>query len=317
MPRYLTKEEFILKAQKVHGNKYSYGKAVYKNRKTKVKIFCRRHKEYFLQVPDKHLIGQGCPECGKLKSDESRKLTHEEFIRKAKKVHKNRYSYLSKYKGWDVKVKIKCSTHGVFEQIPNNHLRGQGCPKCAYLKMAKDQKWSFKKFLEKTRKVHRNSYSYEEAKYVNYHTKIKIFCYSCKKHFYQAPNHHLQGHGCPYCSSSNTENEVLELASKVFRLRFSKVRLPELQGLELDMYNPFKKLAFEYQGEGHYLRYANGKLFRKKEAVIATQKRDRKKKRLCKKLGVKLICIPCYEWWELKNNLEKRKYLKEKHDHSG
>ena len=29
------------------------------------------------------------------------------------------------------KVKIICSEHGVFEQKPNSHLNGNGCPHCA------------------------------------------------------------------------------------------------------------------------------------------------------------------------------------------
>lgn len=83
-----------------------------------------------------------------------------------------------------------------------------------------------------------------------------------------------------------------------------------MRGLELDAYNPYRKLAFEYQGEGHYLRYANEFGFLKRERVLAVRKRDQRKKRLCKKLGIKLVCIPCFEWYKLKTEKEKRKHLK-------
>lgn len=58
-------------------------------------------------------------------------LTTEEFIKKAKEVHGSKYDYsLVDYKNNQTKVKIICPIHGVFEQIPNNHVKGSGCLKC-------------------------------------------------------------------------------------------------------------------------------------------------------------------------------------------
>jgi hypothetical protein len=59
------------------------------------------------------------------------KLTQEEFIRKARKMHGDKYDYSKVvYKNWRAKIKIICKTHGEFLQIPNNHLRGNRCKKC-------------------------------------------------------------------------------------------------------------------------------------------------------------------------------------------
>ena len=58
----LTKEEFIEKANEVHGNKYDYHKVEYVNAKTKVTIICSEHGE-FLQMPNHHTNGAGCPKC--------------------------------------------------------------------------------------------------------------------------------------------------------------------------------------------------------------------------------------------------------------
>ena len=41
----MTTEEFILKAQAVHGDKYDYSKVEYVNNKTKVCIICPEHGE--------------------------------------------------------------------------------------------------------------------------------------------------------------------------------------------------------------------------------------------------------------------------------
>ena len=59
----LTTEEFIKKAREVHRDKYDYSKVEYVNSKVKVTIICPEHGE-FSQFPQKHLLGQGCPNCG-------------------------------------------------------------------------------------------------------------------------------------------------------------------------------------------------------------------------------------------------------------
>lgn len=59
----LTTEEFITNAQRVHGKRYDYSKAVYKGVKHKLAILCPKHGE-FLQTPDSHVHQQnGCPRC--------------------------------------------------------------------------------------------------------------------------------------------------------------------------------------------------------------------------------------------------------------
>lgn len=53
-----------------------------------------------------------------------RKLSREEFIKKAKNVHKDKYDYsLSNYKGYDVPVIIICKRHGEFKMTPHHHKR--------------------------------------------------------------------------------------------------------------------------------------------------------------------------------------------------
>ncbi|MBR6516657.1 MAG: hypothetical protein IKT40_07340 [Bacilli bacterium] len=61
-----TFEEFIKDAKLIHGDKYDYSKVEYINAKTKVCIVCPKHGE-FLQTPNDHLIGKGCPICNESK----------------------------------------------------------------------------------------------------------------------------------------------------------------------------------------------------------------------------------------------------------
>lgn len=58
-------------------------------------------------------------------------MTTEEFIRRAKDVHGQTYDYSDViYVNMKHKVKIRCFEHGIFEQLPQPHLKGQGCPVC-------------------------------------------------------------------------------------------------------------------------------------------------------------------------------------------
>ena len=58
----LTTDEFIEKAILVHGEKYDYSKVDYTQNKNKVIIICKIHGD-FLQTPNTHYRGSGCPKC--------------------------------------------------------------------------------------------------------------------------------------------------------------------------------------------------------------------------------------------------------------
>ena len=123
-------DKFVEKAKIIHGDKYDYSLVDYKNAKTKIKIICPEHGVFEL-TPNGHLRGYNCKKCSV--SIQRNKLVFQicEFVEKAKAVHGDKYDYsLVDYKNSYTKVKIICPVHGIFEQQPNNHLSGKGCPKC-------------------------------------------------------------------------------------------------------------------------------------------------------------------------------------------
>lgn len=128
----LNTNDFISKAQKIHGDKYDYSKVDYKNPKEKVCIICKKHGEFW-QEPRKHLHGHGCLLCGyKSESIKKKQIDNDEFVRRAKLVHGDLYDYSNvDYTSMSDKVIIGCPTHGKFEQCPKHHLKGAGCPTCA------------------------------------------------------------------------------------------------------------------------------------------------------------------------------------------
>lgn len=64
----LTSEEFIIRSNERHNNKYDYSKVEYIKSGDKVKIICPTHGE-FEQIARNHLFGQGCPKCFQEKSN--------------------------------------------------------------------------------------------------------------------------------------------------------------------------------------------------------------------------------------------------------
>jgi hypothetical protein len=82
----LTREEFIQRATEIHGGKYIYARAVYKNNHTKTTITCPvDHHRDFQQTPGNHLSGAGCPKCsesrGERAIDQILRSTGREFTR--------------------------------------------------------------------------------------------------------------------------------------------------------------------------------------------------------------------------------------------
>jgi hypothetical protein len=122
---------FVQKSKEIHGDKYDYSLTEYVDSSKKVDIICKEH-GVFSVLPNNH-YKQNCPKC----KEKDRYLTTKDFIDKACILH-NKYDYSeTEYINSKTKVIIKCEEHGVFEQIPNDHLNGKGCPKCglAYNKM--------------------------------------------------------------------------------------------------------------------------------------------------------------------------------------
>jgi predicted Zn-ribbon and HTH transcriptional regulator len=138
--RFLDKDYFIEKANKIHNNKYDYMEFDYINNLTKIKITCKNH-GVFTQTPLGHLVGNGCSKCGYLKNGEKSRKTLKQFISEANLIHNNIYDYSKvNYLNNYTNVIIICKIHGEFEQSSLSHVNQKNtCPKCTsnqYSKMA-------------------------------------------------------------------------------------------------------------------------------------------------------------------------------------
>ena len=234
----LDTSEFINRAKKQFGNNYSYARSVYVGSRVPIIVTCDKHGD-FRATPNAFLTGHsGCSSCS------GSKLTSESFTARAKITHGERYDYTnSKVAGYHGIVKIACQEHGEFEQTPNNHLQGKGCPKCIG-KMVSDTE----SFVMAAREVHGDKYDYTEAEYVTAVRKVKI---ACHKHgiFEQTPANHNGGNGCPKCSTKISKPEtalfdfVISIAPDARRSDRTVIS-PQ----ELDIVVPGAMVAIEFNG---------------------------------------------------------------------
>jgi very-short-patch-repair endonuclease len=174
-------------------------------------------------------------------------IKSKEFIEKAKKIYGDKYEYtLVRYINAKIKVKIICKEHGIFEQIPDNHIRIGGCNKCGVIKRSL-MKFLYKKdrFIENAVKIHGSKYDYSLVEYIGSTKKVNIIC---KEHgvFRQMPAGHLSGKGCYICNSKCglMENKWLDSYNIP-----NEYRQYIIENYRVDGINIKDKIIYEFYGD--------------------------------------------------------------------
>lgn len=302
----VTTEGFIKKARLIHGNKYNYSLSEYKKAKLKIIIICPIHGN-FLQTPNDHLNGRGCKNCGIIKRSKNKRISKEEFFERAAKTHGQRYiyNYHNDYKDLFTKTGIICRKHGVFYQIPNDHIRGKNCYKCSLITRKRKKKHSLERFIKKSHEIHQNKFDYSKTVYKHGRKKVVIIC---PEHgdFYQTPEGHLSGRGCKECTffvskketkwlddlkipnDSNHRNPTIKIGNRLIRV---------------DGYDASTNTVYEFHGD---YWHGNPNVYNKndineisKKSFGELYKKTKEKEFLIKSAGFKLITIWECDWDEL------------------
>lgn len=305
----LSTEQFIERAKKIHGNRYDYSESQYKNMNEKVRIKCLQH-GLFEQVASSHLSGHGCPYCS-----DSVLLTNEEFVKRAKKVHGDKYDYiLVDYKGARIKVLIKCkSCNAIFKLDPNGHLSGQGCPQCGIRQRNESIRLPYDIWVARARKNHTTLYDYSEVQYNKLLDKVKI---GCPKHgfFYQEAKAHMEGTDCPLCSQPSRGENLIEhilTQNDIEHIRqyavYNESILCDNIRLIVDFFLPKYNMFIEYNGRQHYMPV---KRFGGESDFEQQKERDIALRLYCKEHKIKLLEIPYTEYREIGDILKKELKIK-------
>lgn len=292
----LTTQDFIERAKKTHGEKFDYSKSVYIGMFKPITIICPIHGEYN-QRADAHLGGQDCPICGDEKQASGMRLTTDDFIRKAKEVHGDKYDYSqtvyysrSQNRGM---IKIICPTHGEFLQSAGNHLRGSGCNKCAG-RFLQDKN----EFINKSKEIFGDGYDYSQVDYKGAVTKVGLIC---KKHglFTVTPTNHISKQsGCPICKESKGERFISQILDNLKIEYIRQKTFDDCRGvtgtkfcrkLPFDFYLPKLNSIIEYDGRQHFEPVME---FGGREGHEKTVATDNIKNNFCKNNNIKLLRIP-------------------------
>lgn len=180
-----------------------------------IPIVCLKHGQWNPKA-NNHLNGQGCPICGRLKSDKNRVKSTENFIQRSKKCYGDYLDYTKTvYKGLDEKLIITCPKHGDMEVVARDHFFSRksnkyGCRECT-VEDYKETRVS--KALERFRLTHGDTYDYSKLVYVNMNVEGEIVC---RKHgsFWQRLFKHAEGSRCPKCVREEEKLSLEDFTSK-------------------------------------------------------------------------------------------------------
>lgn len=246
--------KFIIKAKNIFHNKIDFSKTIYTGSMQKSIFICPEHGE-FSAVPGSILSGHGCPKCGK-----TGKLSVDEFKEKAMKIHGDKFDYRKvNFNNSNDNVVIICPEHGDFSQNVTHHLQGHGCPKCA-----KNKPLTTEEFIVRSKKVHDDKYDYSKTEYRRTNDKV---CIICPEHgeFWQTPNSHLNGQGCPLCHESKLEKNIEQMLT-MHNIKFERQKrinsIKNERVLPFDYYLPVYNILIECQGKQHFseITFFKGKL---------------------------------------------------------
>lgn len=215
-----TPELFKEKAAIVHNNQYDYSKVEYKRLILPVTVICPEHGEFSIR-PDHHLSGYGCPKC----RENFKRLDNESFKEEANKVHNYKYDYSkTKFKNLTTPIIVTCPEHGDFEQLAYLHLKGNGCPKCAYKNAGQYHKMTKSRFVERIDNIYNHKFDLSQIKYKDYYTKVSdVICPTHGK-FSVQPIKFVKGCDCPDCKKDkiNEENKLkfIEDANNIYNFYY-------------------------------------------------------------------------------------------------
>ena len=173
-------------------------------------------------------------------------LSIEKILERADQFNKTIIFYHGKDKKLEQLWGVKCLLCGHEAIKRARHFKE--CSGCHYTNKVTDNE-----IFKKTASLkHNDRYLYSDD-YVNTYTKIRILC-KCGHIFYQRPNDHLKGNGCPKCQISSGELTIERWMidhqiDYIWQHKFDDLK--NIKHLILDFYCPSLNMIIEYDGEGH------------------------------------------------------------------
>jgi hypothetical protein len=255
----------------------------YQNNKQKLRWRCKFEHEWdaiFKEVKN----GTWCPHCyeeSKFNLDDCKKWAAE-----------NKGSCLSnKYGGFRQPLSWKCKFDHVWETTPCRIRGGSWCHECGKRVNVIDG-------ITIGREIAKNKNGkLLSDTYINSREPLMWEC--AREHIWEAPLDRIKNIGswCPHCRYKN-EEYCRRVFEHLFNDKFNKIRPSWLLNprtgtpLELDGYNEYNYIAFEYNGIQHYKYHS---CFHDDDSDLEYQQyKDEMKFKMCHERDILLIVIPYY-----------------------
>lgn len=295
----LTNEEYILRLSSANPDLEALEN--YKTSKDKILHRFKSCNHELLIAPSEALHGHGCAICN---TGGKEPLSQEEFELKVQKNNSN-IKVIGKYEGAIVPVNCKCSICG-YQWSPIAgaliRTRNSGCPKCAARANGDSRRKPLELYREEIKAI--NPYiSVTASEYVNSSEKIEHKCLICGWIWNVSPSNALRGSGCPKCSLSHGEREIMKYLDSRNILYESQKKYSDLVGigggmLSYDFYLPEYNLLIEFQGEQH--ENPHGGIFGGIERFRIQKEHDKRKKCYAQTNGINFFEI----WYYDQKNIE-------------
>lgn len=221
----------------------------------KVALICKKHGKYAARVKSVLKGKWKCKLCSMEEAISKHKLPFDEVERRILERFKGQITLEKEtFRDTMSPMTMKCNVCGnSFERSPNCAIFAplkHACPHCGALKVKEKRTKTLEDFINKAEKVHgKGKYDFSETKYVRSSEKVRIKCNECGRIFEIEANSFLNGHGCPYhnCNSSLMEKEIADYINSLgVKVETNDRKL--LGGMEIDIYLPTEKIAFEFNG---------------------------------------------------------------------
>lgn len=316
MPAKQTKEEWIAKAEKVHGKgTYDYSEVIFTKATDKVKIKCNRCGNYFYQSFYKHVtMKRGCKNCNSKDAREKlRKTEKENWLKKVIEKWGDILDFSiaeKEYVNYDSTVTIICKKCGTIFRINAGHLSSDcthPCPSCYKKFYFEKRAKSTEEFIKDAEKIHgKGEYDYSKVKYRGCDEPVLIIDPKRNnEEFWQKPSVHLQGKGNPRRSESHGEQYINKWLNSN-KIKYSKqVKIFGISGRKsnyiiADFYLEFndKKILIEFNGIQHYKIDKFYDVSRQHDLLNLTNNfnqqvnRDKHVKEYCKENNIIFVEIP-------------------------
>jgi hypothetical protein len=299
---------FIIKANKLHNNKYNYDKTKYINAKSHVIITCPKHGDFY-QAPTNHLNSPGCSKCGyevtslKLKHPKPGRSFKDKFPNLIKNwSSKNQkgpdeYSHQSGQRIWWLCDKCGYESY----RLLTDATRG-GCVSCSgKILTSKNRLSTLFPNLVKEWDFTKNQLSPNNIN-IGSHQKVWWICSKCQYSWQANISNRARlknSSGCTKCNRSKGENKTESLLKQYNISYQTQYRIKECRYInqlifDFAIWQDNKLRLIEFNGKQHYM-ICSGFYSCKKQLKIR-QKRDKIKFKFCTKNNIPLLIIPYYEF---------------------